>query len=87
MKSSKLMTARALNLRGYTREQVWDELSLNYIDYGWDSTMILASTKWGISRSGFRIPLSEIGGSFESNRFEWLRNIVNEAFDLWEESV
>ena len=87
MKSSILMTARGLNLRGYTREQVLDELSLNYIDYGWDSTMILASTKWGISRNGFRIPLNEIGVSFDSNRFEWLRNIVNEAFDLWEESV
>lgn len=88
MKTGLFMSARALNLKGYTRDQVFDELSLNYIDYGWNSTMILASTKWGISRSEFKIPSTDEECSiFESHRFDCLRAIVNKAFDLWEAGI
>ena len=83
MKSGIMITPRTLFLDGYTRDQVFEELSLNYIDYGWDSTMLLASAKWGIPRSEFRVPLT---GNNNTNRFIRLRTIVNEAFELWEEN-
>ena len=83
-----MMTARALYLDGYTRDEVYDELSLNYIDYGWDSTMILASAKWGIPRSEFRIPVFNEGNiGIEANRFRRLRANVDESFELWEENA
>lgn len=87
MKSEIMISARALYLDGYTRDQVFDELSLNYIDYGWNSTMILASAKWGIPRSEFRVPITGTDRpGIEANRFDRLRTIVDDAFNLWEEN-
>ncbi len=88
MKSAIMTSARNLCLDGYTRDQVFDELSLTYIDYGWKRTMILASAKWGIPTSEFSIPVMYGDKtSFESNRFKRLRTIINNAFDMWEETL